>query len=309
MFPQLIIHGGAGRAMRDPSRAPIIEQALLKVLDEVWETLAAGAEAVDAVLLGCRRLEDDPIFNAGTGSVIQSDGQIRMSASLMDGATQRFSAVINAQRVQNPIMLAHALQEMPDRVLADPGVAELARRLGVPVYDPMTPRRLREWLSEYEQSFSSDTAEVVAQGQPKGTGTIGVVARDLRGRLVAGTSTGGRGFEAVGRVSDCGGPAGNYAAEQAAVSCTGVGEEIVEEGLATRIVVRVVDGLSLLGAFERSFDEAHRRGRSLGAIGIDAQGQVCWGKTSEILLSAYHTGQSRGHTLGLPLGCCVGAAP
>jgi L-asparaginase len=62
--------------------------------------------ALAAVVKGCQMLEDDPQFNAGTGAVLQSDGQVRLSASLMDGATQIFSGVINAQRVQHPIALA-----------------------------------------------------------------------------------------------------------------------------------------------------------------------------------------------------------
>ena len=129
MFPKVIIHGGAGRALRDPSHAEPIRRALGEVLDEVWAALMEGAPAMDVVRLGCKRLEDEPLFNAGTGSVIQSDGQIRMSASLMDGSSQRFSAVINAMRVQNPIELASALQDARDRVLAETGVQELARRL------------------------------------------------------------------------------------------------------------------------------------------------------------------------------------
>lgn len=245
MFPRVIIHGGAGRALRDPSRVKPIRRALGEVLDEVWEALIGGAPAMDVVRLGCKRLEDEPLFNAGTGSVIQSDGQIRMSASIMDGSSQRFSAVINAMRVQNPIELASALQHARDRVLAETGVQELARRLATPPYDPMTPRRLREWLKEYDDTFEIDTADVVAQDSPRGMGTIGVVVLDHEGQLAAGTSTGGRGFEQIGRVSDCGSPAGNYASAEAAISCTGVGEEILDEGLATRIVVRVIDGMTL----------------------------------------------------------------
>lgn len=306
MLPKLIIHGGAGRALKDPSRVTPIKHALLTILEEVWATLEAGERAIDAVRLGCRRLEDEPLFNAGTGSVIQSDGQIRMSASIMDGSSQRFSAVINAMRVQNPIELANALQDARDRVLAETGAQELARRLATPPYDPMTPRRLREWLKEYDDSFEIDTAQVVAEESPRGVGTIGVVALDRHGQLVAGTSTGGRGFEQIGRVSDCGTPAGNYASAEAAISCTGVGEEILDEALASRIVVRVIDGMTLEQAMTRSMQECHRRGRNLGAIGISAQGQLCWGKTSDILLAAYHDGSQASHTLELEPGLVVG---
>jgi L-asparaginase len=92
-------------------------------------------------------------------------------------------------------------------------------------------------------------------------------------------------------------PAGNYATAQAGISCTGIGEDIINECLAARIVVRVTDGLTLLAAFERSFQEARQNRRDLGAIGLDAAGNIAWGKTSEVLLAAFHTGERVGDTL------------
>ena len=92
-------------------------------------------------------------------------------------------------------------------------------------------------------------------------------------------------------------PAGNYATAEAAVSCTGIGEDIIDECLAARIVVRVTDGLSLAEAMARSMREAAQRQRDLGAIALDATGAIAWGKTSEVLLAAYHDGQAIGDTL------------
>ncbi|MBD2312488.1 isoaspartyl peptidase/L-asparaginase [Desertifilum sp. FACHB-1129] len=293
--PKLIIHGGAGSSLNSKGGIETVRHSLHTVLEKSYALLAAGASALDAVVLGCELLEDDPIFNAGTGSVLQSDGQIRMSASLMDGSSQRLSGVINVSRIQHPINLAKALQTEADRILSDYGAAELVRSLAMPVYDPTIESRLREWLDERDRDFRSKMANVVAESA--GRGTIGVVALDEQGRLAAGTSTGGKGFERIGRVSDSAMPAGNYATEQAAISCTGIGEDIIDESLATRIVVRVTDGLSLRAAMERSFTEAQRRQRDLGAIGLDATGAIAWGKTSEVLLAAYHTGEKMGDTL------------
>ncbi|NES93770.1 MAG: isoaspartyl peptidase [Desertifilum sp. SIO1I2] len=293
--PKLIIHGGAGSSLNSKGGIETVRHSLHTVLEKSYALLAAGASALDAVVLGCELLEDDPIFNAGTGSVLQSDGQIRMSASLMDGSSQRLSGVINVSRIQHPINLAKALQTEADRILSDYGAAELVRSLAMPVYDPTIESRLKEWLDERDHDFRSKMANVVAESA--GRGTIGVVALDEQGRLAAGTSTGGKGFERIGRVSDSAMPAGNYATEQAAISCTGIGEDIIDESLATRIVVRVTDGLSLRAAMERSFTEAQRRQRDLGAIGLDATGAIAWGKTSEVLLAAYHTGEKIGDTL------------
>jgi L-asparaginase len=301
--PKLVIHGGAGGSLHSKGGIEVVRRSLYNVLEEVYPLLKDGASAVDAVVRGCQMLEDDPRFNAGTGSVVQSDGQIRMSAALMDGFVQRFSGAINVSRVQNPIELAKFLQTSDDRVLSDYGSAELLRELQLPIYDPMTDQRLNEWMQERQGNFSKAMANVVAE--PAGTGTIGVVALDNQGRLAAGTSTGGKGFERIGRVSDSAMPAGNYATGSAAVSCTGIGEHIMDECLAARIVIRVTDGFSLKAALERSFAEADEHKRDFGAIGIDASGAIGCGKTSEILLAAFHNGMEMGDTLEMSKGTLI----
>ncbi|NJO39746.1 MAG: isoaspartyl peptidase [Cyanobacteria bacterium CRU_2_1] len=306
--PKLIIHGGAGSSLKSKGGADRVRQSLYAVIETVYSLLVSGADAHTAVVLGCQLLEDDSCFNAGTGSVLQSDGQIRMSASLMDGKQQRFSGVINVSRTKNPIDLAQFLQTSHDRVLSDYGALELLRELQIPSYDPLTELRLQEWIQERRGNFSREMANVVAEREvltEAGRGTIGVVVRDMHGRLAVGTSTGGKGFERIGRVSDSAMPAGNYAASNAAVSCTGIGEDIIDECLAARIVIRVTDGLSLQSAFEKSFREADQRNRDFGAIGIAETGAIAWGKTSQALLAAYHDGQAIGDTLEMDSGTQV----
>ncbi|NJK52237.1 MAG: isoaspartyl peptidase [Leptolyngbyaceae cyanobacterium SU_3_3] len=301
--PKVIIHGGAGSSLKGKGGVEAVRRSLYQVVEEVYGLLQAGATAQMAVVRGCQLLENDPRFNAGTGSVLQSDGQIRMSAALMDGTAQRFSGVINTARVKNPIELAQFLQTSDDRILSDLGAAELLRELQVPLYDPTTELRLQEWMQERAGNFNKTMAGVVAEQElvkEAGRGTIGVVVLDQQGHIAAGTSTGGKGFERIGRVSDSAMPAGNYATTQAGVSCTGIGEDIIDECLAAKIVIRVTDGLSLLGAFERSIQEARANKRDLGAIGLDATGAIAWGKTSEVLLAAYHTGETIGDTLTMP---------
>ncbi len=300
--PKLIIHGGAGSSLQGKGGVETVRRSLYKVVEEVYSLLMSGASASEAVVKGCQMLEDDSRFNAGTGSVLQSDGQLRMSAALMDGTKQSFSGVINITRIQNPIDLAQALQTSPDRVLSDYGAAELARELQIPSYNPLTDMRLQEWLQERQDNFKKTMAGVVAETELVSNdnarrGTIGVVALDSQGNLSAGTSTGGKGFERIGRVSDSAMPAGNYATNDAAVSCTGIGEDIIDECLAPRIVVRVGDGMTLQNAMQRSFDESQKNKRDLGAIALDAKGKIAWGKTSEVLLAAYHDGEKIGDTL------------
>ncbi|HBB30751.1 MAG TPA: isoaspartyl peptidase [Cyanobacteria bacterium UBA8803] len=302
MQPKLIIHGGAGSSLKTKEASQAVRYSLYKVIEDIYSLLLNGASAGEAVVRGCQLLEDDPRFNAGTGSVLQSDGQIRMSAALMDGTQQRFSGVINISRVKNPIYLAKTLQDSADRVLSDYGAAELARELHTPTYNPLTEVRLKEWLQERQENFDRTMADVVAEQEfvkpsESGRGTIGVVALDSQGHLAAGTSTGGKGFERIGRVSDSAMPAGNYANRKAGVSCTGIGEHIIDECLAAKIVVRVTDGLSLREAMARSFTEARENDRDFAAIALDYTGAIAYGKTSKTLLAAYHTGEQIGDTL------------
>jgi L-asparaginase len=298
--PKLIIHGGAGGHIKSQTGQAKVRQALHSIIEEVYEMLDYGGSAVDAVVMGCQLLENQPTFNAGTGSVLQSDGQIRMSASLMDGARQRFSGIINVSRIRHPIELAKYLQGDDDRVLSDYGANELLRELNVPMYDPLIEIRLKEWIQERDENFDKDMAGVVAEEalihEPR-KGTIGVVALDCQGNIAAGTSTGGKGLERIGRVSDSAMPAGNYADASAGVSCTGIGEDIMEECLAAKVVIRVTDGKTLPDAMQKSMEESRSRNRDLGAIAIAHDGTICWGKTSEVILAAYHDGRKVDDTI------------
>lgn len=307
--PKLIIHGGAS-SLSDKGGLGGVRSCLRQIVEEVYSLLLEGKSAMEAAVQGCKLLEDEPRFNAGTGSVLQSDGQIRMSASLMDGEQESFSGVINVSRLKNPIELAEFLQSQADRIVSDYGAAQLLRELQIPLYDPTIDFRLQEWMHARKNNLSPRMARLVAEPHPEARrGTVGVVALDRLGRIAAGTSTGGRGLERVGRVSDSATPAGNYANGWAGVSCTGVGEDIIDQCTAARIVVRVTDGMSLPQAVEKTMLESLAQRRDLGIIALDAKGAIAWGKTSEILLAAYHDGRGSGDTLEWQteevMGCCL----
>lgn len=294
----VIIHGGAGSALEGTTRAERLRSALDSILDELWELAVDGASAMELVERGCVALEDCEHFNAGTGSKLQRDGVIRMSAAIMDGSRRRFSGVINVEDVKNPIEMARALQKEPERVLDTRGGHRLARSMGLEVFDPLVTRRFDRWLdkTKTERLAREDgESDAVASGEPpreredEKLGTVGVVVRDARGELAASTSTGGRGFERAGRVSDTPTVAGNYATDRAAVSCTGNGEDIVDEALAARIVVAAEHGRTLEEAVTAAMDAAADRQRRVGAICVDDQGAICFGKTTEVLLAVGRT--------------------
>jgi L-asparaginase len=251
-LPVLIIHGGAGRHPGG-ERLALLKAHLARIARQVHPQLSAGMGAVEAVVEANRLLEDCPEFNAGTGSKLQCDGAARLSASLMDGPNERFAGVVNIEGTKNPILLAKALLGERDRTLCGEGARARALELGLEQADVRTPGSIARW----------------EEGK---TGTVGAVAVDLQGRIAAGTSTGGRGMERVGRVSDSCTVAGNFATAAAGVSCTGIGEDIVDGALAVRLVTAVDAGLSLEEAAAQLVTRMRGRGWKAGLIALDAHG-------------------------------------
>lgn len=178
----------------------------------------------------------------------------------MDGTTQKFSGVINLEDVKNPIFVARELLTYDDRVLSGEGALAFAREHGFEHYNPITDQR----QSEYEDKLN----------QQNNIGTVGCVALDAHGNLAAATSTGGKGFEIPCRVSDSATVAGNFANNFAAISCTGVGEDIVSGALAAKIVTRVTDGFTLKDACDKSFIELQPFDGFAGVVGISAHGEI-----------------------------------
>jgi len=256
---KIIIHGGFFSESSTSHETKLAKQnALLRIVKDSYEYLKTHS-AVETVVYAVSLLEDDELFNAGIGSQIQSDGKIRMSASLMDGISQKFSGVINIEEVKNPIQVALELMKVDDRVLGGSGATNFARQHGFEKFSTEIPQR----KAEYEAKLAAT-----------GTGTVGCVALDANGKLAVATSTGGKGFEIPGRISDSATVAGNYVNEFCGVSLTGVGEDIVSNATAAKIVTRVTDGFSLYKAFEKTFTELKPYDGFAGAIAIDKNGNM-----------------------------------
>ena len=256
---KIIIHGGFFSESSTNHETKVAkQQALLRIVRDAYNYLQ-NHSAVETVVYATSLLEDDELFNAGIGSQIQSDGKIRMSASLMDSTTMKMSGVINIEEVKNPIQVAEVLMNVDDRILSGEGATDFARKNGFEKFSTEIPQR----RTEYEAKLAST-----------GTGTVGCVALDSEGRIAVATSTGGKGFEIVGRVSDSATVAGNYCNEFCGVSLTGVGEDIVSGAVAAKIVTRVTDGFSLEQAFEKTFVELKPFDGFAGAIAIDKNGNI-----------------------------------
>lgn len=256
---KLIIHGGFFSESDQSNDTKIAKQTALKAIAEKSFEILKNHSAAETVVFAVTLLEDNELFNAGIGSQIQSDGKIRMSASLMNAETQKFSGVINIENVKNPILVAEKLMQEDDRVLGGQGAKKYASENGFEDFSTEITQRRKE----YEAKLKS-----------LGIGTVGCVAIDKNGKLAAATSTGGKGFELVGRISDSATVAGNYANKFCAVSCTGVGEDIVSNATAAKIVTRVSDGMSINHAFSKTFEELKEIDGFAGAIAIDKEGNI-----------------------------------
>ena len=256
---KVIIHGGFFSESSTNNETKIAkQQSLLRIVKDSFEYLKTHT-ALDTVVYAVSLLENDELFNAGIGSQIQADGKIRMSASLMDGSTMKMSGVINIEEVKNPVQVAQILLNYDDKVLGGSGATNFARANGFEQFSTEIPQR----RSEYEAKLAATRI-----------GTVGCVALDKNGKIAVATSTGGKGFEIPGRISDSATVAGNYANEFCGVSLTGVGEDIVSGAVAAKIVTRVTDGLTLEKAFEKTFNELKPFDGFAGAISIDNKGNI-----------------------------------
>jgi L-asparaginase len=256
---KLIIHGGFFSESSTNHETKIAKQLALETIVKSSYEYLKSHTVLETVVYAVSMLEDDALFNAGIGSQIQNDGKIRMSAALMDGETQKMSGVINIEEVKNPIQVAEILMQVDDRVLGGSGATTFARQHGFEVFSTEIPQRRQE----YEAKLKS-----------QGTGTVGCVAIDANGKIAVATSTGGKGFEIPGRISDSATVAGNYANSFCGVSLTGVGEDIVSNATAAKIVTRVTDGFSLREAFAKTFNELKPYDGFAGAIAVDNQGNM-----------------------------------
>lgn len=275
MSYQIIVHGGAYDHASD---AALRRRVCADIVAELEPDLRKGAAALDICERAVNMLEDDPLFDAGTGSYIQTDGKIRMDASLMTSAMD-LGCVLQISGVKNPISVARRILENPLHcTLSGEGAEQFARELGFPSHDLKTPET-QALHDRIIQSLAGDFSyrNIAAHYGPQSQslGTVGCVVRDLKGMIVAGTSTGGREVCYQGRVGDSGQPGnGTFADRHAGISCTGIGEKIMRVGMARIIALYVELGDSLERASEKAMAKLAAVGGRGGIIAISHKGEV-----------------------------------
>jgi beta-aspartyl-peptidase (threonine type) len=297
MRPALIVHGGAWD-IPDDEVEPHLD-GCRAALDAGWQVLDSGGGALDAVEAAIRVLEDTPVFDAGTGSVLNRDGIVELDAAIMDGETLRSGGVAAVQRVLNPITLARRVLESEVVLLVGPGAERFADACGVPRCahaDLIVERELRRWQALHDRpaflassSFQRPSGAQAPPLQNPGD-TVGAVAVDAGGRIAAGTSTGGITNKPPGRVGDS--PligAGLYADVQTGgCSTTGWGESIIKVLLAKTATDLVGAGLSPMEAAQRAIGVlAGRVGGLGGCILLDAEGRVGFAFNTPRMAYAY----------------------
>lgn len=230
MQPSLIVHGGAWDIPDEAVES--CKSGCHRALTAGWAILESGGAALDAIEAAITVLEDDPVFDAGFGSHLNLDGRVECDAIVMDGRTLRAGSVAGVQRVRNPIRLARkVLEHCPHMMLAGEGAERFAENEGLALCAPeelVSEAELQAW-----QKCKQDK-HAVAHHRGHEQGTVGAVAIDCNGGLVAATSTGGTCCKLPGRIGDspligC----GCYAdCEAGGVSCTGYGEGIMKVVMA-----------------------------------------------------------------------------
>lgn len=275
--PVLIVHGGAGSV--DEDRRAAHAEGCARAAEIGRAALEGGAGAIEAVLAACEALEDDPLFNAGRGACLTSDGTIELDASIMEGTHLGLGAVACLAPFPHPIRIADAVRRDAIHTLyAGEGAARFAREHG---FAPAAPGALiTDAARERLARFLAGAADRGWAG-----GTVGAVAVDADGHVAAATSTGGTVGKRPGRVGDT--PlagAGTWADDESgACSATGIGEHIMRLGLARR-ACDLLHGGSADEAARRAIEELERRvGGRGGLILVDRRGHVAFARNTDTM--------------------------
>lgn len=276
----LVIHGGAGTILKEnmtPEKEKRYQQGLQAALDSGFQILESGGKSIDAVIAAVTVLENNPLFNAGKGSVFTEAGKNEMDAAIMDGSNLMAGSVAGVTTIKNPIQAAYAVMTKSEHVMMiGPGAEKFAKDQGLIIVDPIyffDSTRYEQWQ---KVKASEKTALLRNYYPDKKFGTVGAVALDQFGNLAAATSTGGMTNKKYGRVGDA--PiigAGTYADnESCAVSATGWGEYFIRLNVAHDIAaMKKYGGVTLQEAADSVvMKKVPKLGGDGGVITLDRNG-------------------------------------
>lgn len=292
----IVIHGGAGVITRQnmgPEKEKIYQIALDSALSIGERILKDGGTSLDAVEQTIRFMENSPLFNAGRGAVFTNEGKNELDASIMVGRGEMAGAVGGITNVKNPISAAIAvMQKSPHVMMAGKGAEKFCETVGLEIVDP-------SYFYTEERYKALQRALQREQDNPDSKrGTVGCVALDIHGDIVAGTSTGGMTNKKYGRIGDA--PiigAGTYANNgSCGVSCTGHGEFFIRHTVARNVAAMMeYGGKTCIDAAKFIIhEELKNAGGEGGLIAIDKFGNVVMEFNSEGMYRGYATPKERG---------------
>ena len=282
--PAIVIHGGAGWfSNMSPDEIKDLKKGLKMAADKGFDILENGGSSVDAVEAAIIILEDNPLFNAGRGSVYTSEERQEMDASIMTGKDNEAGAVSSVTNVKNPISLArHVMEETPHVMFTSSGAEKLARDNNI---------------EQVEQSYfaNPDRLKSLKKAQENKKGTVGVVAIDKNRVITAGTSTGGMTNKAPGRVGDS--PiigAGTWVENNSCgVSATGHGEYFIRFSVAKEIcVIARYQNKSIQQASTEVMNQLKEIGADGGVIVMDNKGNYAFAFNTPAMARAYKDASS-----------------
>jgi L-asparaginase / beta-aspartyl-peptidase len=291
----IAIHGGAGVIERKdltPEQDRVYRAALAQAIEVGATILRGGGDGIDAIEATAKVLEDNPLFNAGRGGAIDASGRVTLDAAIMIGPGLKAGSVAGMTTTRHPISAARAVMEKTRHVfLAGEGADTFAREQNleqVPNSFFITAKRwqlLEDVLREQGLPIPARPAGLTndaprpsaALSNEARFGTIGIVVRDTKGVIGAGTSTGGLTGKRWGRIGDV--PvigAGTYATPTCGVSGTGTGEYFIRLGVARSICDRAaVAGTSLQSATDSVMKgDLTALGGDGGVIVVNARGEL-----------------------------------
>lgn len=275
--PVIIVHGGAKTI--SPDKVAANHAGCLAAVEAGWEVLRAGGSAVAAVEAAIHVLEADPTFNAGFGSTLNSEGEVEVDAAIMEGATLSWGAVAAVQRIRHPICVARKIMEEKPRLLVARSGERFASKHGIELCAKS------ELVSEEQYQEWKEEAEVLDRPN-----TVGCVALDSNGTLVAGTSTGGTAGQPQGRVGDTALVGAGLYADNAVGACstTGDGESIIPVVLAKVAIDALAGGIHPDDAAQQAIDRLVSRVEGeAGCILLDQEGRIGWAYNSQNMAVAY----------------------
>ena len=294
----IMVHGGAGALdnVKDNKTALRYLESIRRILEHGREVMTLGGSALQAVEACASLLEDDPVFNAGCGSVLNENGKVEMDAAIMDGRDLSAGAVAAVENIANPVQLARLVMAESEHVML---ISEGAMRFAdhcvmerVPEDYFYTPERIEQLhYARLQHKVMLDHDDSEEDSEDQKYGTIGAIARDPDGNLAAATSTGGIVNKRMGRVGDS--PiigAGVYADnETCAVSATGFGEDfmrsVISKTISDFIYMKGMDaGQATAAGIEYLTRKVQGRG---GVIVIDQNGNCSSGFTTKKMIHGW----------------------